>query len=254
MKTIAIVLTLATFNVYAEIAVKAAAKFESLSGPVQYRHKGGRWAEAKLGQALTVDTELETGPRASAVLIFANGSTLAMKSLTRVVIDQYGTGTYGTNIVISLNSGRLLAKIARYKNSGQFNHFRVRTPTAVAGVRGTIQEISYTPDKGTEIVMHEAASDAIDRMRARILVPEHGKSQVSISETLPADKTKTRESTRPMLSGQSSTEGENSVSYTSGDFNFSANSSDFTDFLRFYDRQAQEAFDRNKDILILEKL
>lgn len=235
-------------------AAKAAAKFESLSGQVQYRSKAGHWQDAKLGQNLMPETELVTGPRAKAILIFPNGSTMALSAFTQVTIDRYGTGSFGTNAEVTLRSGRMIAKISRYKSTDQRNYFRVRTPTVVAGVRGTVQEISYTPDKGTEIRMLESSSEVLDRTRAHTVVPDGGKSHVTGDSTLPADKTANREQTTPMLSKQATSAGEADVSDSVGDFNFSANSSDFTEFLKFYDDFSQDKFNGARDLLILEKL
>lgn len=228
------------------------AKFEMLSGHVQYRVKGGHWKEAKLGQGLPVDTELETGPRSRALIVFANGSTLALNSLTSVMLDTYGTGAYGSQVVMSLRAGRLLAKIPRTNDGKQRNHFHVRTPTIVAGVRGTIEEISYSPDRGSEIKMHESAADLLDRARSKSLLPQGGNSVVNRDGTMPADKTARRAQTNTTASQQVSTAGEVDFSYTSGDFNFSPNAPDFAEFLRLYERFAQDAASR--DTFILEKL
>lgn len=230
----------------------AVARFEMLSGNVQYRVKDGHWKDARLGQTLFAGTELETGPRSNVILIFANGSTLALNSLASIVLDKYATGPQGTQTILSLRSGRLLAKITKNKNIGEQNHFHVRTPTIVAGVRGTIQEISYFPDKGSEIKMHESGSDIIDRVRGKTLLPQGGQSLVSGNTTLPADKTARAAHTNTLVSPQVSTAGEAEFGYTSGDFTFSPNSSDFAEFLRIYERFAQDAAAR--DALILEKL
>lgn len=228
------------------------AKFEMLSGHVQYRLQGGQWKDAKLGLALPAFTELETGPRSKVILVFANGSTLALNSLTSVMLDKYGTGSYGSQVVMSLRSGRLLAKIPKNKNGAQRHHFYVRTPTVVAGVRGTIEEISYSPDRGSEIKMHESGSDVVDRNRAKTLLPHGGQSTANREGAMTADKTARRAQTTTLVSSQVSTAGEAEFSYTSGDFTFSPNSPDFTEFLRIYERFAQDA--AAGETLILDKL
>lgn len=228
------------------------AKFEMLSGHVQYRLQGGQWKDAKLGLALPAFTELETGPRSKVILVFANGSTLALNSQTSIVLDKYGTGPYGSQVVMSLRSGRLLAKIPKNKNGDQRHHFYVRTPTLVAGVRGTIEEISHSPDRGSEIKMHESGADVVDRNRAKTLLPQGGQSVANREAAMTADKTARRAQTSTLASSQVSTAGEAEFSYTTGDFTFSPNSPDFTEFLRIYERFAQDA--SANEILLLEKL
>lgn len=228
------------------------AKFETLSGHVQYKPKGGHWQDAKLGISLHLDTELETGPRSRVILVFTNGSTVALNALSSIVLDKYSTGTYGTQVVMSLRAGRMLAKIPKTQKTDERNYFHVRTPTVVAGVRGTIQEISYSPDRGTEIKMHESASDLVDRARGKTLLPQGGKSRVDKDGTQTADKAANRAQTTTLVSRQASTPGEVDFSYTSGDFGFSPNASDFAEFLRIYDRFVQDSIP--KETLILEKL
>ena len=255
MKTITTLALLLSIPLMAAPAPVTVAKFEKLSGEVQYRVKNGQWKAAKLGLGLVPDTELQTGPRGKVIIVFANGSELAINSMTHAYLDSYGTGKYGSNTVMSLRNGRVIAKIAGYKNADQRNYFRIRTPTMVAGVRGTIQEVSYSPDKGCEVKMHESASDIIDRHRAKSVVPQGGKTQVSGAETLPADKVARNDNTATLASPQVSTAGERELSFSTGDFNFSSNSADFSDLLNLFDKAAGDVFSgQAADQLILEKL
>ncbi len=233
---------------------EAVAKFEYLSGNVQYKLKGGQWKAAKIGVSLPPDTDLETGPRGQAVIIFHNGSKLTLHSLTHVNLESYGSGTYGTQTVMGLRTGRVVAQIAHYKQPAERNYFQVRTPTVVAGVRGTIQEISYSPDKGCEIKMLESASDIIDRARSKSVVPEGGKSRVTGGETVTADKVARREGGSTMTSQQFSTAGEQASSYSAGDLNFSGNPEDFLNFQHLYEKISQDVFEKARDVLVIEKL
>lgn len=231
------------------------AKFEKLSGEVQYKLKGGQWKAAKLGVGLPAETELQTGPRATAIIIFANGSELAINAMTHVNLDSYGSGKFGSSTVMSLRTGRVIAKIAHYKSMNERNYFRIRTPTMVAGVRGTIQEVSYSPDKGSEVKMHESGSDIVDRHRAKSVVPQGGKTQATAAETVPADKAARNDNTTTLASSQASTAGERELSFSTGDFNFSPNSSDFSDLLQFFDKAAGDTFaGQAADQLVIEKL
>jgi len=125
----------------------------------------------------------------------------------------------------------------------------------VAGVRGTIQEVSYLPDKGCEVKMHESASDIVDRHRAKSVVPQGGKTQVTPAETLTADKVARNDNTATLASTQASTAGERELSFSTGDFNFSSNSADFSDLLNLFDKAAGDVFSgQAADQLIIEKL
>lgn len=224
------------------IQAKPVAKFESLSGNVQYKGKDGKWLPAKLGQGLAAETVVETGPRGKAVLVFANGSELTLNSLTQVTLDLYSIGKFGTQTVMSLRTGRVVARIAKYKNANELNYFMVRTPTAVAGVRGTIKEVAYTPDKGSEIKLLESGAEILNAAHQKSAVPEGGKSRVSESATETADKVATREANALMNSHATTSEGEVTVSQQSGDYNFSPNLRDNFEMLHFFDKSREDNF------------
>ncbi len=255
MKTITLLALLLSIPLSAAPIPATVAKFEKLSGEVQYRVKGGPWKAAKLGLGLTADTELQTGPRGNVVIVFANGSELAINAMTHAYLESYGTGKYGSNTVMSLRTGRVIAKIARYKDANARNHFRIRTPTMVAGVRGTIQEVSYSPDKGCEVKMLESGSDIVDKFRAKSNVPQGGKTQITAAETLTADKVARNENTATLASPLSSTSGERELSFSTGDANFSSNSADFSGLLDLFEKAAGDVFaGQAADQLIIEKL
>ena len=230
-----------------------AAKISAMSGHAQYRHKGTQWKEAKPGTALEIDSEIQTGPRGRLTILFPNGSTLVLSALTRVVLDQHSIGAFGSQVIMSLHGGTITANIARYKTPNERNYFQVRTPTVVAGVRGTIEEVSYSPDRGTEVRMIEHAADVVDRHRNRSIVPEGGKTHATKDATLPADKVSTRENTSTLDSRHASTAGEHDVSLTIGDFIYSAHTSDFIEFTKIYEKLLQDIFTANRDAISIEK-
>lgn len=230
-----------------------AAKITALSGHAQYRLKSSPWKEAKPGTALEVDAEIQTGPRARLTIAFPNGSTLVLNALTRIVLDKYSVGAFGSQVIMNLQGGTITANIARYKTPDQRNYFQVRTPTVVAGVRGTIEEISYSPDRGTQVRMIEHGADVVDRHRARGIVPEGGKANATKEGLIPADKMATKENTSTLDSKHASTEGEQDVSLTIGDFIYSAHTSDFVEFTKIYDKILQDVFSANRDALSIEK-
>jgi hypothetical protein len=214
---------------------RVAAKFESLSGGVQYREKRGQWKNASIGTPLTSNTELQTGPRGRATLVFPNGSRVSLAPGTLASLDQYTSGSYGTQTNMSLRVGRMHADIAKVNDANVRNHFRVRTPTVVAGVRGTIEDIGHSPDKGSDVTLHESSADVIDGNGKKSNVPQGGASKVTHSGTSTADQQQAKKSTVTMVGGGGSTPGEAEMSMTAGDFTFSSNQSDFDDLFDLFD-------------------
>lgn len=218
----------------AALHAKVVAKFESLSGLVQYREKKGKWQNAKIGTQLQPDTELQTGPNGKATLLFPNGNKVTLNPGTLASLDQYGAGAYGTQTNMSLRMGRMNADIAKVNDANKRNHFRVRTPTVVAGVRGTLEEVGHTADKGTEVILQESSSEVVDGNGRSSIVPQGGKSQITTGGTTTADKMEMKNSTVTMA-GQGVTAAEEDMSFTSGDFSFSGNLGDLTDLFDLFD-------------------
>lgn len=212
---------------------KAAAKFESISGLVQYREKGGKWQNARIGSPLTANTELQTSPTGKATLLFPNGTKVTLKPGTLASLDQYTAGDYGTQTNMSLRVGRMNADIAKVNDANARNHFRVRTPTVVAGVRGSNADI--TNGTSTTIQMNEHSMDVMNNNGQQIRVPQGGATQVTNNEMVTPDKMESRQNTVTMFSPEASTAAEGDMAFTAGDFLFSTNSSDFSDFMDFMD-------------------
>lgn len=213
------------------LAAKVVAKFESITGAVQYREKGGKWQNAKIGSPLNDNTELQTGPTGKASLIFPNGTKVVLKPGTLASLDQYTAGSYGTQTNMSLRVGRMNADIAKVNDANVRNHFRVRTPTVVAGVRGSNADVSN--GSSTNIRMNEHSMDVINGTGQQIRVPEGGGSQITGNRMLRPDQLESRDNTVTMTSQEASSGAEAEMAFFAGDSLFSSNPSDFTDFMDF---------------------
>ncbi len=232
-KTITGALTFFCLAAFGSLQAKVVAKFESLSGLVQYREKGGKWQNARIGTALTPNTELQTSPTGKATLLFPNGTKVTLKPGTLAALDQYTTGSYGTQTNMSLRVGRMNADIAKVNDANVRNHFRVRTPTVVAGVRGSNTDISN--GTSTNIYMSEHSMDVTNRNGQQIRVPQGGGTQVTGTQMLRPDQVESRDNTVTMTAQEAATMGEADMAMFAGDFLFSNNPDDFSDFIDFAD-------------------
>lgn len=215
------------------LSAKVVAKFESITGIVQFREKGGKWQNAKIGSALTPDTELQTSATGKATLLFPNGTKVTLKPGTLASLDQYTAGSYGTQTNMSLRVGRMNADIAKVNDANARNHFRVRTPTVVAGVRGSNTDISN--GTSTNIHMNEHSMDVMNNTGQQIRVPQGGGTEVSGNGSMiTADQLESREAIVALIFGQGATSGEAMMFLNAGDFSFSSNIGDFMDFLDFF--------------------
>lgn len=111
------------------------ARFTNLKGTVQI-YQNGKWIDASLKTTLPSGTIIQTGLRSSAVVIYPKGGQLALAQNTKATIfDQ--TLAQGTNREVMVDHGHISAFVKK-SETGARNEFRMRTPTVVAGVRGSV--------------------------------------------------------------------------------------------------------------------
>ncbi|MEW5692256.1 MAG: FecR family protein [Candidatus Hydrogenedentota bacterium] len=127
-----------------------------IKGDVEIKLPKGKWQVPTQNMILPEGTEISTGYNSS-IKLKSQNSHMEVKPLTQIKIDKNSieNGVYNTHI--KLDFGKVSAKIDKLE--GTKNEFNVQTPTAVAGVRGTEEEIGYTDDLGTEIELIEGSAD-----------------------------------------------------------------------------------------------
>jgi hypothetical protein len=104
---------------------------------------GGSGRLAKAGEALADGDSVATSDKSTAVVQLADGSRLKLRESGRLVLTLPGPRSPSTEILLSL--GSVFAKVAKQLHGAQF---RVRTPTAVAAVRGTQFFTAYGREHG----------------------------------------------------------------------------------------------------------
>ncbi|TPW19529.1 MAG: hypothetical protein FD126_2591, partial [Elusimicrobia bacterium] len=107
-----------------------AAKVVQAAGKTTVSGKTGS-RPAKSGDAVSDGETLKTGPKSSAIVEYPDGSRVKLRSETafKFEIPAENSGVKGGLLSI----GSIFAKVVK----GERGHFRMRTGTAVAAVRGT---------------------------------------------------------------------------------------------------------------------
>lgn len=98
--------------------------------------RGGKAFRPNTGNALYAADEIETRAGAKARVLFGDESVLAMGPRTRIALANYGFDGETRKFALQVLAGRFKMAVAKYflgKTDG-----RIETPTAVAGVRGTV--------------------------------------------------------------------------------------------------------------------
>ena len=122
----------------------------SVSGEVQYKKADGSDNVNLLSrQSLNINDAIATGEDGSALIQFADSSTLLILKNSRVIfstLSSFGqTGMVDTQLRLQQGRVETFVKPLRDKNS----RFEITTPAAVAAVRGTKFRVAYTENKKT---------------------------------------------------------------------------------------------------------
>lgn len=98
---------------------------------------------------------LSTGPEASLTLNWIDGTRIRMapNTILTVLQCQLNKSTEARTSVFKLDVGQVWIRILKILS--QQSKFEIRTPTATAGVRGTIFSVRVTPDGATQISVYE---------------------------------------------------------------------------------------------------
>lgn len=122
------------------------AKFTYVKGDVLVSGK-----PATLGQTVSKDATIEVKNNSMAVLQFSSAASITLKANSVLSIANLSKNDSGKPVIeLSQNTGSSFSKIAK----GQ-SEFSIKTPTAVAGVRGTSFELVVGNGKTTQIKLLE---------------------------------------------------------------------------------------------------
>jgi ferric-dicitrate binding protein FerR (iron transport regulator) len=172
MRTTALTVLLAAAALCAPeaFAITPPARLVFVSGDVTVESKsGGRLG--KTGAALADGDAVSTAAGAAAVVELADGSRLKLRESSRLVLTLPAVRSPVTEILLSM--GSVFAKVTKRRLGEEF---RVRTPSAVAAVRGTEFFTAYGRDRGAArdlwVCVNEGAVEVrTDSSKAPLRVP-----------------------------------------------------------------------------------
>lgn len=133
-RILAISILLAAVVLAAAQAAAPLAVIRQVAGTVEIKAPGKDWVPARAGAALTKDTLISTAFKSVAV-ISVGTSTLTVKPLTRLSLEEIARLEGSETVRLALLSGRVRAEVK--PPAGGKTDFTVKSPTATASVRGT---------------------------------------------------------------------------------------------------------------------
>jgi hypothetical protein len=156
-----------------------------VSGTVEIKAPGGtEWVPATAGQRIEKRTVISTGFRSTA-LIGVGSSVLTVRPLTRLSLEEILERAGNEQVGVYLQTGRIRADVK--PPSGGTVDFRVRSPMAVASVRGTSFEFDGDRLQVDEGTVHVSGGDAtgvyVGQGHAVLSVAETGRT-ATVAETV----------------------------------------------------------------------
>jgi hypothetical protein len=102
---------------------------------------------AKVGKKILPGDTITTGPDSRAKIVMSDKNVLNVSPDTQIVIEKYTNDGKDKNVELKVEFGKIRASVEQ-KYDGEKSKFNVKTPSAVAGVRGTDFLTSY--DRGSK--------------------------------------------------------------------------------------------------------
>jgi ferric-dicitrate binding protein FerR (iron transport regulator) len=139
-------------------AQNGAAKVVTLNGQVSVLRDASPWV-LNVGDSVQLRQIIVTGPDGYALFQISDGSTFEVFPNARVVFRE-NPGSWRD--LLDLLLGRV--KVHIQKLGGQPNYNRVRTPTAVISVRGTIFDVAIEDEDDTTLVSVEEGQVGVQHL------------------------------------------------------------------------------------------
>jgi len=118
-----------------------------VSGDVKITPKGKNTKhQVEVSEVIKAGDTIETGAKGKIEMKFENGNAMNLKPGTKITITKLDIDprTEEYEQLFEMSKGKLRARI---ENITDGSSFRVKTPTAIAGVRGTIMYLEVSPAK-----------------------------------------------------------------------------------------------------------
>jgi len=139
-------------------ATAAKAVITYLEGQVQVKKSpAAAWSAAAPNQILYAGSEIKVLRKSRAELILDNQSVMRLSENTQLVLRRLDTDPASRKETtgVGLSLGKLWTKASKVFNPS--SRLEVRTPTAIAGVQGTVYQVNVENEHRTEIQVYDGA-------------------------------------------------------------------------------------------------
>ena len=137
LKTTTVMILTILFTAGYAAAETVSVTVSKAEGTVQVRQADGEaWAKIGSGDKLSAGSSVKTGPGSFCILAWGEGHVVKLQELSSLDITELERDDAGKDKTrLDLGFGKINAHVERLEAKG--SSFTVKTPTAIAGVRGT---------------------------------------------------------------------------------------------------------------------
>ncbi len=130
--------------------------FKVVKGKVLVKNKSGKQSVARIGMRVYPQDSIKTGKDSRAKIVMTDNNVINVSPETEVKLSKYEFDEKADkkDVLIDVIYGKIRNKVSQ-KYEGK-NKFQVKTPSAVAGVRGTDFLTSYNPrNRESQVITFE---------------------------------------------------------------------------------------------------
>jgi hypothetical protein len=149
------------FGSFAQAAMSGV--FMVVKGEVKVIAKSGPSQAAKVGTKVSEGDTIESGPESRAKIVMQDKNVFNISPDSRLVIEKYQNDQSGKNVELKVDFGKVRASVEQKYDGDKFQ-FNIKTPTAVAGVRGTDFITSYNPTTRVSEILTFSGMVAVGRI------------------------------------------------------------------------------------------
>lgn len=135
-------------------AIEPAGTIQNMIGSVEQNPaRAPGWKPARLRAKVFLNDQLRTEVESSTELLWANGGVLRMAEQSSLTVTEQPKEENSLDPGLKVLKGRVWANMHKISNTGK--QFSVESPTAVAGIRGTIFRVDVGADSSTDVLVYE---------------------------------------------------------------------------------------------------
>ncbi len=115
---------------------------------------GTDWFPAEIGDMITIEDRIKTGPDSSCEIQFGTTAVIHLKENTEISVSRISLTPESNKVGLNMVAGSVLAKVQKLAEKDSFS---VRTSNTVCGVRGTEFSVSEEPGQKTVLAVKEGS-------------------------------------------------------------------------------------------------